>query len=125
MIYASASALSTALTDSEVKQNWLYPDIRRIREVSVVVTCGVIRAAQKDRVDRELALRNISDEELEAYVRHRMYDPFTEHEKVDEELAELAEMVGQSKGRSMDKGNKLVNRGGRERAGSQVEGKAR
>lgn len=78
MIYASAEALSTSLLPEEVADNWLYPNIKRIREVSVIVTRGVIRAAQKDSMDRELALRNISDEELDDYIRTRMYDPFTE-----------------------------------------------
>ncbi|KAF2770394.1 hypothetical protein EJ03DRAFT_270624 [Teratosphaeria nubilosa] len=93
MIYASAEALSTSLLPEEVAQNWLYPDVARIRDVSVVVTRGVIRAAQKDGVDRVLALRNIGDEELDEYVRCRMYDPFREHEKTDEEIGELAESV--------------------------------
>ena len=93
MIYASAEALSTSLLDEEVGQHWLYPDIRRIRDVSVIVCRGVIRAAQKDGVDRELALRNISEEELEDYIRHRMYDPYTEHEKTDEEIRELASLI--------------------------------
>ena len=43
MIYASAEALSTSLLPEEVADNWMYPDIRRIRDVSVVVTMGVIR----------------------------------------------------------------------------------
>jgi len=89
MIYASAEALSTSLLPEEVENNWLYPDIRRIRDVSVVVTRGVIRQAQKDGVDRELALRNIDDEQLEEYIRERMYDPFNESAKVDEEIREL------------------------------------
>lgn len=93
MIYASAEALSISLLDSEIKENWLYPDIRRIREVSVSVTRGVIRAAQADKVDRELVLRNISDEELDDFIRNRMYDPYTEHDKVNEELRELAQHV--------------------------------
>ncbi|KAK4898224.1 hypothetical protein LTR27_004231 [Elasticomyces elasticus] len=93
MIYASAEALSTSLLPEEVKENWLYPDIRRIREVSVEVTRGVIRAAQADKVDRELALRNISDEELDDFIRNRMYDPYHEHDKVNEELKELAAHV--------------------------------
>ena len=89
MIYASAESLSTSLTESEIADNWLYPDIRRIREVSVVVTRGVIRAAQKDGMDRELALRNLNDEDLDDYIRARMYDPFKEHEKVGDEIKEL------------------------------------
>ncbi|KXL47733.1 hypothetical protein M433DRAFT_76824, partial [Acidomyces richmondensis BFW] len=93
MIYASASALSLSLLPSETAARWLYPNISRIRDVSVAVTKGVIRAAQADGVDRELALRNLEDEELEEYIRMRMYDPFREHEKVDEEIKELAEGV--------------------------------
>lgn len=93
MIYASAEALSTSLLDSEIAEHWLYPDIRRIREVSVTVTRGVIRMAQSDGMDRELALRNISDEDLDEFIRNRMYDPFREHEKVEEELRELAGSV--------------------------------
>ncbi|KAI7151244.1 hypothetical protein KC324_g15204 [Hortaea werneckii] len=93
MIYASAEALSTSLTPEEVQSNWLYPDVNRIRDVSVVVTRGVIRAAQRDGVDRELAIRNLSDDEMEEYIRHRMYDPFTEQNDVNEEVRELAQHV--------------------------------
>lgn len=98
MIYASGEALSTSLLPSEVKDNWLYPNISRIREVSVVVTRGVIRAAQADKVDRELALRNISDDDLDAYIRARMYDPHTEHKKVEEEIQEISRFAGQANG---------------------------
>ncbi|GAM85525.1 hypothetical protein ANO11243_035320 [Dothideomycetidae sp. 11243] len=93
MIYASAEALSTALTPEERKEDWLYPDISRIREVSVVVTRGVIRAAQKDGLDRELALRNLSDSDLEEYIRQRMYDPFKEGDNVEAEVKELAQHI--------------------------------
>ena len=80
MIYASAESLATSLNKKEVAEGWLYPDIRRIREVSVVVTRGVIRAAQKNGVDRAAELRGLSDEQLDAYIKERMYDPFNERE---------------------------------------------
>jgi malate dehydrogenase (oxaloacetate-decarboxylating)(NADP+) len=89
MIYASGEALSNALLPQEIADNWLYPDISRIREVSVIVTRKVIRAAQADKMDRELALRNISDEQLDEYIRVRMYDPFREHEKVAHEIEDM------------------------------------
>ncbi|KAJ4303621.1 hypothetical protein N0V90_002521 [Kalmusia sp. IMI 367209] len=82
MIYASAESLSTSLNKQEVADGWLYPDIRRIREVSVVVTRGVIRAAQKNGVDRAVELRELSDDQLDQYIKERMYDPFNEREKV-------------------------------------------
>jgi malate dehydrogenase (oxaloacetate-decarboxylating)(NADP+) len=89
MIYASGEALSNALLPQEIADNWLYPDISRIRDVSVIVTRKVIRAAQADKMDRELALRNISDEQLDEYIRARMYDPFREHEKVAHEIEDM------------------------------------
>jgi malate dehydrogenase (oxaloacetate-decarboxylating)(NADP+) len=90
MIYASGSYLSEALNKEEKADNYLYPDVSRIREVSVVVTRGVIRAAQKNGVDRELALRHLSDEQLDDYIRHRMYDPFHEGELLKGEVKDLS-----------------------------------
>lgn len=89
MIYASATALSTALSPSEVEQGWLYPDIGRIRDVSVIVAMGVIRAAQEAGVDREVHIRGMSDKDLEEWVRAKMYNPHAETQKVQEEVNEL------------------------------------
>ncbi|KAF1931776.1 NADP-dependent malic enzyme [Didymella exigua CBS 183.55] len=89
MIYASAESLSTSLNEQEVADGWLYPDIRRIREVSVIVTRGVIRAAQQNGVDRAVELRNYSDEELDAYIVDSMYNPFKDGEQLGEEVANL------------------------------------
>ena len=89
MIYASAESLSTSLNDQEIADGWLYPDIRRIREVSVVVTRGVIRAAQQNGVDRATELRALSDEQLDAYITGRMYDPYKENEYFGDEISQL------------------------------------
>jgi malate dehydrogenase (oxaloacetate-decarboxylating)(NADP+) len=89
MIYASAESLSTSLNKQEVADGWLYPDIRRIREVSVVVTRGVIRASQKNGVDRATELRNLSDEQLDAYIKEHMYDPFNEREHIGDEVSQM------------------------------------
>jgi malate dehydrogenase (oxaloacetate-decarboxylating)(NADP+) len=124
MIYGSGEALAESLLPKEREHNWLYPDIRRIRDVSVIVTRHVIRAAQKDGVDRELALRNLSDEEIDEYIRHRMYDPFTEHEKVDEEIRELASLVG-SPTSPVVKQQPVSIPNGRARSGSELAGKER
>ncbi|KAI9890301.1 MAG: hypothetical protein M1814_004337 [Vezdaea aestivalis] len=90
MIYASATSLSTSLTPEEKAQGWLYPDVSRIRDVSVIVARGVIRSAQKAQVDRELALRPLSDEELDQYIIERMYDPRKQKEHAQKELETLA-----------------------------------
>jgi malate dehydrogenase (oxaloacetate-decarboxylating)(NADP+) len=84
MIYASAESLSTSLTKQERADGWLYPDIRRIREVSVVVTRGVIRAAQKNGVDRATNLRQMDDAQLDSYIKENMYNPFNETENAQQ-----------------------------------------
>ena len=89
MIYASAEYLSTSLNRQEVADGWLYPDVRRIREVSVVVTRGVIRAAQKNGVDRATELRDMSDEQLDDFIKKSMYDPHTENQYFDRKLSQL------------------------------------
>lgn len=94
MIYASATSLSTSLTPSEVSEGWLYPDIRRIRDVSVIVAMGVIRAAQEAGVDREARIRDMTDEPLEQWVRSKMYDPDMEPKRVEQELVSFIEDLG-------------------------------
>ena len=86
MIYASAESLAASLNESEKSQGWLYPDVTRIREVSVVVTRGVIRAAQEAGVDRAEEMRGMNDKELDAYIVKRMYDPMREVELVKESV---------------------------------------
>lgn len=100
MIYASATSLSTSLHPSEVEQGWLYPEIGRIRDVSVVVAMGVIRAAQQAGVDREQSIKDMGDEGLEKWVRSKMYDPLTETERIEHEVQNL-----------VDSSNKGANRG--------------
>ncbi|PQE13811.1 hypothetical protein CJF30_00006609 [Rutstroemia sp. NJR-2017a BBW] len=76
MIYASAEALSTSLNASETAAGNLYPSLNRIREVSVIVARRVIREAQKHKFDREPAIRNLTDDQLDSWIRSKMYDPF-------------------------------------------------
>ena len=90
MIYASGESLSTALTKEELDMGCLYPEITRIREVSVRVTRFVIRAAQRDNVDRLRHLHDMSDEQLENWITTKMYDPHAETRNLEEEVKELA-----------------------------------
>ena len=98
MIYAAATSLSTAQQPAEIDQGLLYPMVERIRDVSVRVAVGVIKAAQEARVDRETQLKDKSDEELEAWVRSKMYDPHRETQRLEHEVSELLEDAGSSNG---------------------------
>jgi malate dehydrogenase (oxaloacetate-decarboxylating)(NADP+) len=100
MIYASGLYLSRAMNSEEEAAGYLYPDVSRIREVSVVVTRGVIRTAQENGVDRELSLRHLSDEQLDQYIIERMYDPFNEQKAIHEEISEIHSLhvAGESNG---------------------------
>jgi malate dehydrogenase (oxaloacetate-decarboxylating)(NADP+) len=75
MIYASAAGLAASLNATEKARGDLYPELPRVREVSVIVAREVIRAAQKEGVDRKKTLQFMSDAELDAYIRSKMYDP--------------------------------------------------
>ena len=98
MIYASATSLSTSLLPDEVSQGWLYPEIARIRDVSVIVAIGVIRAAQEAGVDREQSIKGMGDEELEKWVRSKMYDPALETKRIEDEVSGLMNGVNGVKG---------------------------
>lgn len=91
MIYASAEALSTALNPAEIAQGWLYPEIARIRDVSVTVAMGVIRAAEEAGVDRETRIQGMNDEELKQWVRSKMYNPHEEIQRVEKEVYSFIE----------------------------------
>ena len=89
MIYASGEALPTMITEEEKQLALLYPDITRIRDVSARVALYVIRAAQKDNVDRLHHLRDMKDSVLEAWIKEKMYDPHKETEELEAEVREL------------------------------------
>ncbi len=86
MIYASAVALSQSLLEDEVSQRWLYPEIGRIRDVSVVVAMGVIQAAEKAGVARETHIKSMSDKDLKTWVQSKMYEPHTETTRFEHEV---------------------------------------
>lgn len=75
MVEASALALSEALTPEERAADLLYPRINRIRDISAVVAMKVIRAAQKAGVDTAKPLRAMSDEQVVAFVKSKMWKP--------------------------------------------------
>jgi malate dehydrogenase (oxaloacetate-decarboxylating)(NADP+) len=74
-IYTSAVALSKTINQQELSEGRLYPNITRIREVSVTVAREVIRQAQKEQLDRERSIRDLSDAQLDSWIQTRMYDP--------------------------------------------------
>lgn len=96
MIYASGEALSQALTAEEIDRALLYPDLTRIRQVSVVVARKVIRAAQESKVDRETNLRTMNDDSLDAWIKARMYNPHTEVLSLEREVGALLSSLSPS-----------------------------
>ncbi len=78
-IYASAVALSTATSTPELNEGHLYPELDRIRAVSVIVARAVIRAAQAEGLDREKSICGFSDAQLDEWIRGKMYDPSQEN----------------------------------------------
>ncbi|KAI9470916.1 MAG: malic enzyme [Benjaminiella poitrasii] len=50
MIYETSMALANSLTDDETAQGWLYPSLKRIRQVSSVVAAAVCQEALKEKL---------------------------------------------------------------------------
>lgn len=75
MILASAESLPTTMTSDEKEANLLYPELSRIRDVSVKCALAVIRAAQKGGVDRNDKLRDMDDARLIKFIQARMWHP--------------------------------------------------
>ena len=61
----------------------------RIREVSIIVAREVIREAQRQKLDREPALRNLDNEELDIYIKESMYDPRKDNRVVENQSGHL------------------------------------
>ncbi|KAG0644258.1 hypothetical protein HOY80DRAFT_1006968 [Tuber brumale] len=79
MVYASAVGLADSLTGEEREKGWVYPNLDRIRSISVIVARSVIRAAQKENLDKNKTLQWLSDIELDNYIRSKMYNPAGDH----------------------------------------------
>ena len=62
--------------------------------MSVIVAIGVIKAAQEAGVDREQSIKGMGNDELEKWVRSKMYDPLTETQRVEEEVQGLIKGEG-------------------------------
>ncbi|GAA5872013.1 hypothetical protein JCM3774_006580 [Rhodotorula dairenensis] len=81
LVHAAAQGLADSLTVGETERNLLYPDVERIREVSIKIAVTVIEAAQKLGVDRADSLRGKTSAELEHIVRRQMYHPLLNAEE--------------------------------------------
>lgn len=101
MIYASGISLSNALTPEEINQGLLYPDLARIRDVSVQVASGVIQAAlQIPRLVRNERFKLRVLDELEWAIRQRMYDPHTIGKRIELDFSHpVREIPGDQKQR--------------------------
>jgi malate dehydrogenase (oxaloacetate-decarboxylating)(NADP+) len=110
MIYASGEALPTMITEEEKSRRLLYPSITRIRAVSARVALYVIRAAQRDNVDRLHHLRDMSDEELEAWIKEKMYDPHNETQALESEVRDIARGIIDTFGKDEWESRKVMER---------------
>ena len=89
MILAASESLAGCVTEEEFSRGLLYPDVSRIRSVSLNIARDVIRAAQKERVDGREDLRVFSDAELDAFIKSRIYNPEDMRHRLETEFSKL------------------------------------
>jgi len=69
MLYASAMALAHCVTKEDLESGSCYPQISKLREVTVKVTVDVMRQAVED------GLSEFKHDDIEEYVRQSMWQP--------------------------------------------------
>ncbi|BGP42746.1 hypothetical protein JCM10450v2_006856 [Rhodotorula kratochvilovae] len=80
LVHACSLGLASSLTPDELDRNLLYPDIERIREVSIKIAVAVVRKAQELKIDRAENLRELDDAQLEDHIRRQSYHPLLNEE---------------------------------------------
>lgn len=89
MILAASESLASCVTEEEFSRGLLYPDVSRIRAVSLDIARDVIKTAQQEGVDGRKELRSLNDVELEAYIRSRIYNPEDLKHRLETEFSKL------------------------------------
>lgn len=89
MILTASESLANCVTEEEFSRGLLYPDVSRIREVSLHLARDVIRTAQKEGVDGKKELRSLSDAELDTYIKNNIYNPEDLKYQIESECAKL------------------------------------
>jgi malate dehydrogenase (oxaloacetate-decarboxylating)(NADP+) len=74
MVEAASLGLAGALTQNEQDEGLVYPRIERIRQISRDIAVSLIRAAQKEGVDQQPKLRELSDGDLKSWVGSKMWN---------------------------------------------------
>jgi malate dehydrogenase (oxaloacetate-decarboxylating)(NADP+) len=89
MILTASESLASCVTEAEFARGLLYPDVSRIRDVSLVIARDVIRTAQKDGVDGRSDLRSMSDDELDRFIKSKIYNPEDLKHRLEAEFSKL------------------------------------
>lgn len=76
MIYASSQAVASSLSAEEIEKGMVFPDISRIREVSLNVGVNVIKTAIEEGLCGAARFTHASsEEEMRKILLNKMYDP--------------------------------------------------
>lgn len=79
IILRASMALADSLTKQERDRGLLYPELNRIRQVSVVVTSAVIDQAVRDQIATSQDLESVHPDDYDAFVQSRMWSPEIEN----------------------------------------------
>lgn len=76
MIYATSKALADSLTPEEISKGWLYPSLKRIRQVSAIVATAVCQEALDKDLSTSKELKSTT--KILDYVTLNMWSPTNE-----------------------------------------------
>ncbi|KAF9516602.1 hypothetical protein BS47DRAFT_1371709 [Hydnum rufescens UP504] len=75
MVNASAISLADSVSQDEKADGLIYPRLHRIRDISVEIALGTIRAAQRAGVANAPKLTTMDDDQLRDYIRCKQWLP--------------------------------------------------
>jgi malate dehydrogenase (oxaloacetate-decarboxylating)(NADP+) len=91
MVYQSAAALADCLTDEEKAQKRLYPNLKRIRQISAEVAAAVCIDAVKEGLARNQEIETVVQDrqKLIQYVMERMWTPESDGYGAEQSISKI------------------------------------
>ncbi|KAI8979965.1 hypothetical protein BDB01DRAFT_250185 [Pilobolus umbonatus] len=75
IILSASKALADSLTEEERSKGLLYPDLKRIRDVSVSVASAVCQQAVEDKISTSSIFKSLHPNEYADYIKSQMWSP--------------------------------------------------
>ncbi|CAO3652091.1 unnamed protein product [Cunninghamella echinulata] len=90
MIYAAAKALAESLSSDEIAKGWLYPSLKRIRQVSAIVATAVCEEAKNENIAKSNHILSLnSHDAILSFVSDNMWTPYGDQNNNNNSISKI------------------------------------